>query len=108
MGETRRHCGHCKSSNTTIATCDPLGGRNTESVVSAAVAPKPAARMKSNVHRTEKRDRNVFVISKNYFKNLMGENLCKTFSDFNGNRSAARMSGLSKSSCLSVGWFPLV
>src|SRR5580704_19304750 len=27
MGATRRHCGHCRSSNTTRATCDPLGGR---------------------------------------------------------------------------------
>src|ERR1700689_1976293 len=29
MGATRRHCGHCKSSNTTMATCAPLGGRST-------------------------------------------------------------------------------
>src|SRR5215472_14263381 len=41
-GAVRRHIGHSRSSNTTIATCDPLGGRSTESTVSCA-AQRPAA-----------------------------------------------------------------
>src|SRR5438093_6118468 len=29
-GAARRHCGHCRSSKTTKASCDPLGGRRAE------------------------------------------------------------------------------
>src|SRR5215469_15036606 len=41
-GAVRRHIGHSRSSNTTMATCDPFGGRSTESTVSWA-AHMPAA-----------------------------------------------------------------
>src|SRR5215469_8836615 len=45
-GAVRRHIGHSRSSNTTIATCDPFGGRSTESTVSCA-EHKPAATSKN-------------------------------------------------------------
>src|SRR5271170_3540622 len=40
-GASRRHCGHCRSSKTTMAICAPLGGRRagfTESCARASEA----------------------------------------------------------------------
>src|SRR5579872_690613 len=44
MGAERRHCGHCKSSNTTSASVEPFGGRNDGSLVFVAetLTVKPA------------------------------------------------------------------
>src|SRR5437016_9734345 len=48
-GAARRHCGHCRSSKTTKASCDPLGGRSAE-LASCATAHDA---MKKSTKRNE-------------------------------------------------------
>src|SRR5215472_18626536 len=54
-GAVRRHIGHSRPSNTTIATCDPFGGRTTESTVSWAADKPAAANNTVAIDRTAKR-----------------------------------------------------
>src|SRR5712691_137266 len=61
MGATRRHCGHCKSSKTTIATCAPLGGRNTGFTSSIAVA-YAQANNSANRHNEANRFLDIFLV----------------------------------------------
>src|SRR4051795_7765747 len=49
-GAARAHCGHCKSSKTTSATGEPLGGRSTSGTV-CATAEKQTQII--NVNRSE-------------------------------------------------------
>src|ERR1700733_13609598 len=49
MGAVRRHMGHCRSSNTMMAVCEPLGGRSTVLIVSCAEAVVSAARIKEEM-----------------------------------------------------------
>src|SRR5580693_7790208 len=64
MGDTRRHCGHCRSSKTTMATCAPLGGRNAGFNGSFAAAHKPAANTNANNDRTAYQLRDPFFITR--------------------------------------------
>src|SRR6266567_9130299 len=56
--------GHCKSSNTTIATCAPLGGRSTESTLSCAEAQTaPASAITETRDKITRRWTSIFFIS---------------------------------------------
>src|SRR3954470_879128 len=62
-GAVRRHIGHSRSSKITMAICDPLGGRSTESTVSCATAQRLAAARKMDVSdRNAKRFQGLVLI----------------------------------------------
>src|SRR5438270_7902231 len=48
-GAVRAHCGHCKSSKTTMATLVPFGGRNTFEATWGSAANAAAANRKTAI-----------------------------------------------------------